>query len=259
VRADAATGAEAAVAPSAEITLAAGETWTSVGPTSALIGSVQAFAVSGSDLFVGGSGRASPLPGADLFVGGYFQNAAGIPEADLIARWDGTAWSALGSNGAGDGALRLPLLSPTSAPSRSRVQTSSWAATSRTSPGSPSPTSSRAGGPDATGLHPAFSPCLRRPRRGCRPYSPPGVDGSEHGKSVDARAPTPWNTGCSIATRSRSAGAPEPPVGPLVGPGCRSWVTPRSATTSLAPGTRADGPTGRLPRRDRSPDDPHAP
>jgi hypothetical protein len=34
-----------------------------------------------------------------------FRNAAGIPEADSIARWDGTRWSALGSNGAGDGAL----------------------------------------------------------------------------------------------------------------------------------------------------------
>ena len=31
--------------------------------------------------------------------------AAGIAEADKIAKWDGSAWSALGSNGAGVGAL----------------------------------------------------------------------------------------------------------------------------------------------------------
>jgi hypothetical protein len=45
------------------------------------------------------------LSGSDLYVGGAFVNAAGISEADRIARWDGSHWSALGSNGAGDGAL----------------------------------------------------------------------------------------------------------------------------------------------------------
>ncbi|MCS6888813.1 MAG: hypothetical protein NZQ09_11435, partial [Chloroflexus sp.] len=43
--------------------------------------------------------------GNNLYVGGSFTNAAGIAAADYIARWDGTAWSALGSNGSGDGAL----------------------------------------------------------------------------------------------------------------------------------------------------------
>ncbi|MFZ5821523.1 MAG: S-layer homology domain-containing protein [Chloroflexota bacterium] len=45
--------------------------------------------------------------GADLFAGGWFTNAANIPEADYIAKWDIStqAWSALGSDGAGNGAL----------------------------------------------------------------------------------------------------------------------------------------------------------
>jgi hypothetical protein len=45
------------------------------------------------------------VSGNDLYMGGNFANAAGIPTADVLARWDGSAWSALGSNGAGDGAL----------------------------------------------------------------------------------------------------------------------------------------------------------
>ena len=45
------------------------------------------------------------ISGTDVYVGGYFTNAAGIAEADKIAKWDGSAWSALGSNGAGVGAL----------------------------------------------------------------------------------------------------------------------------------------------------------
>ena len=43
--------------------------------------------------------------GSDLFVGGSFTDVAGIPEADGVARWDGTEWHALGSDGAGDGAF----------------------------------------------------------------------------------------------------------------------------------------------------------
>ena len=43
--------------------------------------------------------------GTDLYVAGCFTNWAGIPEADYIAKWNGSAWSALGSNGAGNGAL----------------------------------------------------------------------------------------------------------------------------------------------------------
>ncbi len=70
-----------------------GSTWSALGGsggTGALTGSVFALAVSGSDVYVGGS----------------FFNAAGIPEADYVARWDSTTstWSALGGSG-GTGAL----------------------------------------------------------------------------------------------------------------------------------------------------------
>jgi hypothetical protein len=41
----------------------------------------------------------------DVYVGGWDDNVAGIAEADWIAKWDGASWFALGSNGAGDGAL----------------------------------------------------------------------------------------------------------------------------------------------------------
>ncbi|MCX7791110.1 MAG: hypothetical protein N2378_10765 [Chloroflexaceae bacterium] len=44
------------------------------------------------------------VSGSDLFVGGAFQNAAGIPQADRVARWSSGAWSALGGSG-GNGAL----------------------------------------------------------------------------------------------------------------------------------------------------------
>jgi hypothetical protein len=44
--------------------------------------------------------------GADVYVGGNFHNAAGIPEADYVARWDGSSWSALGSDGGGNGAIQ---------------------------------------------------------------------------------------------------------------------------------------------------------
>ena len=49
--------------------------------------------------------REIAVSGADVYVAGDFTDAANIPEADYIARWDGTNWSALGSNGSGDGAL----------------------------------------------------------------------------------------------------------------------------------------------------------
>ncbi len=45
------------------------------------------------------------VSGADLYVGGDFTNAAGVATADYIAKWNGSAWSALGSDGAGDGAI----------------------------------------------------------------------------------------------------------------------------------------------------------
>jgi hypothetical protein len=43
--------------------------------------------------------------GSRTFVGGLFQNANGDPLADNLAVFDGTSWAALGSNGAGGGAL----------------------------------------------------------------------------------------------------------------------------------------------------------
>lgn len=46
------------------------------------------------------------VSGSDPYVGGAFANAAGIPEADRVAKWDGSGWSALGSDGAGDGAIK---------------------------------------------------------------------------------------------------------------------------------------------------------
>ena len=45
------------------------------------------------------------VSGTDLYVGGNFNDAAGIPEADFVAKWNGSAWSALGSDGSGDGAI----------------------------------------------------------------------------------------------------------------------------------------------------------
>jgi trimeric autotransporter adhesin len=47
--------------------------------------------------------------GTSLYVAGDFwnpvQNTVPIPAADYVARWDGTTWSSLGSNGAGDGSI----------------------------------------------------------------------------------------------------------------------------------------------------------
>ncbi len=45
------------------------------------------------------------VSGANVYAGGNFNDAAGIAEADHVARWNGSAWSALGSNGSGDGAI----------------------------------------------------------------------------------------------------------------------------------------------------------
>ena len=104
----------------------------------ALNGWVDAIAVSGSDLYVGGNitnvggiagansiarwdgvgwsavgapyaifgqVQAIAISGTDVYIGGRFTDAAGIATADYVAKWNGSAWSALGSNGSGDGAL----------------------------------------------------------------------------------------------------------------------------------------------------------
>jgi hypothetical protein len=70
-----------------------GSAWSALGSNGAGNGALNAFPV------------ALAASGTDLYVGGFFQNAGGIAEADYIARWNGSAWSALGSNGSGDGAL----------------------------------------------------------------------------------------------------------------------------------------------------------
>ncbi len=65
-------------------------------------------AASGS---LSGSVEAIVISGTDVYVGGDFQNVANngvnIPEADYIAKWDTltNTWSAVGSNGSGDGSL----------------------------------------------------------------------------------------------------------------------------------------------------------
>jgi hypothetical protein len=46
--------------------------------------------------------RALAVAGPNVYVGGGFVNAGGVADADRIARWDGSAWNALG-DGLGDG------------------------------------------------------------------------------------------------------------------------------------------------------------
>lgn len=45
-----------------------------------------------------------------VYVGGQRENLFDIDEADFVAKWNGTEWSALGSNGDGDGAFSDPVL-----------------------------------------------------------------------------------------------------------------------------------------------------
>ena len=49
--------------------------------------------------------RSITLIGSDVYVGGDFNNAGGIPEADHIVKLSFGVWSALGNNGAGNGAI----------------------------------------------------------------------------------------------------------------------------------------------------------
>lgn len=55
--------------------------------------------------FVYALGFKTTASGYELYIGGNFTNVGGVATADRIARWNGTAWSGLGSNGAGDGAI----------------------------------------------------------------------------------------------------------------------------------------------------------
>jgi hypothetical protein len=71
-----------------------GANWSALGNNGAGVGAlnsvVTALAVDASD---------------NVYAGGSFTNAAGIATADYIAKWNGANWSALGSDGAGGGAL----------------------------------------------------------------------------------------------------------------------------------------------------------
>jgi hypothetical protein len=55
--------------------------------------------------FVYALGYRSTASGFELYIGGNFTNVGGVATADRIARWNGTAWAGLGSNGSGDGAI----------------------------------------------------------------------------------------------------------------------------------------------------------
>jgi hypothetical protein len=58
------------------------------------------------DGMINGEVEAIAINGDNVYVGGIFKNVGLVlTAADYIAKWDGTSWSALGSNGAGDGAL----------------------------------------------------------------------------------------------------------------------------------------------------------
>ena len=50
---------------------------------------------------VGGFVRSLTASGTDVYVGTDAKDVAGIPQADHVARWNGSAWSAVGSNTAG--------------------------------------------------------------------------------------------------------------------------------------------------------------
>ncbi|MEX1071893.1 MAG: sortase [Anaerolineales bacterium] len=70
--------------------------------------------VAGDGSLTSGQVNALAVIGADLYVGGTFTNVNNsgtvIAEADRIAKWDGSNWSALGSNGAADGSLNNTVL-----------------------------------------------------------------------------------------------------------------------------------------------------
>lgn len=52
--------------------------------------------------------RSLTADGTHVYVGGEFTDVAGIAQADNIAKWNGSAWSALGANGAGTNGIFPP-------------------------------------------------------------------------------------------------------------------------------------------------------
>jgi PKD repeat protein len=53
--------------------------------------------------------NAIAVSGGNVFVGGSFQNADGHPTADMVAGFNGFSWAPMGSNGAGNGPLAGPV------------------------------------------------------------------------------------------------------------------------------------------------------
>jgi hypothetical protein len=90
---------EALGAPRFAPQLPSAATWSALGSNGA------------GDGALNGQVTAIAISGANVYVGGWFTNAGGIPEADYVAMWNGSAWSALGSNGSGDGAIVGPVTS----------------------------------------------------------------------------------------------------------------------------------------------------
>ena len=120
-----------------------GFTWSAVGAPYAFNDQVDAIVISGSNIYVGGrftnvAGTATAdymakwngstwsalgsnvagtdgalnhwvqaiaVSGADVYVGGFFTDAGGAATADFVAKWNGAAWSGIGSDGAGGGAI----------------------------------------------------------------------------------------------------------------------------------------------------------
>ena len=80
-----------------------GSNWSALGNNGAGNGSLNSFA------------EAIAVNGSDVYVGGDFTNVNNqgtvLGAADYIAKWDGSNWSALGSNGAGNGALNAAVFS----------------------------------------------------------------------------------------------------------------------------------------------------
>ena len=61
--------------------------------------------LAGNDGALNNGVNAIAVDGTNVYVGGGFTDAGGIAAADYIAKWNGTNWSALGSNGAANGPL----------------------------------------------------------------------------------------------------------------------------------------------------------
>ena len=149
------------------------------------------------------------VSGSDLYVGRQFPNAAGIAEADYVARWDGSAWSALGSDGSGDGALDGAGLRPRGL----RHATSTWAVGSPTPRASPRPTTS----PGGTAA----------------PGPPWARTAPATGRSTDAvapsRSPAATSTWAGSSTTPRASPRPTTSPGGTAAPG-RPWARTAPAT-----------------------------